>query len=399
MKKFLFSLAFVGLSLSTFAQKKFITDAALYMRKYNPMAGVEAAKKNVDKAKEFIDQAAVNPETMNDYKMYLYQGQVYFALTEIAMMEKMNGVNVDEAKIEEYALTAENAFKKVKEDPKKYYVQDVADFFSPRLTFALSQGDAATQKYQKESEAINSDTKLSAQEKKQKIDDLRIKEYTNATTFYTIGLGYKKIMSEQDQNLEYLVSQYLSATTGELLDRKEIDKAMDLGQAVYSVIPKNVNVLISLINIYLQKNDITASEKYLNEALAIDPSNKQLYYVLGTAYMDLNEHVKAEQALIKALEIDPAYGEAQYQLGAHYVNWAKDIQSQMDKLDMKTPQYKDLDKLFTEKYNKALTHLEPWIAANPTECSVYNVISGIYYRLKNDEKDAEYQAKYKACKK
>jgi hypothetical protein len=66
---------------------------------------------------------------------------------------------------------------------------------------------------------------------------------------------------------------------------------------------------------------------------------------------------------------------------------------------MKTPQYKDLDKLFTEKYNKALTHLEPWIAANPTECSVYNVISGIYYRLKNDEKDAEYQAKYKACKK
>ena len=52
MKKFLFSLA-IGLSFSTFAQKKFITDAALSMRKYNPMAGIDAAKKNVEKAKEF----------------------------------------------------------------------------------------------------------------------------------------------------------------------------------------------------------------------------------------------------------------------------------------------------------------------------------------------------------
>lgn len=371
MKKFLFSLAFVGLSLSTFAQKKFITDAALLMKKYNPMAGADVAKKNVEKAKEFIDQAAVNPETMNDPKMFLYQGQVYFALTEIAMMDKMNGGTVDEKKVEEYSATAENAFKKVKEDPKKMYVQDVADFFGPRLTFALTQGDAASKK----------------------------NEYANTATFYTIALGYKKIMGEQDANLEYVTSQYVSAAVGEMLDKKEVDKAMELGQAVYSVIPKNVNVLISLINIYLQKNDITSSEKYLNEALAIDPSNKQLYYVLGTAYMDLNEHTKAEQALVKALEIDPAYGEAQYQLGAHYVNWAKDIQSQMDKLDMKSSQYKELDKQFIEKYNKALTYLEPWIAANPNECSVYNVISGIYYRLKNDEKDAEYQAKYKACKK
>ena len=398
MKKFLFSLA-IGLSFSTFAQKKFITDAALSMRKYNPMAGIDAAKKNVEKAKEFIDQAAVNPETMNDPKMYLYQGQVYFALTEIAMIEKMSGKDADDAKIEEYAATAENAFKKVKEDPKKEYVQDVADFFSPKLLFALSQGDAATQKLQKESDDINADPKLTAQEKKQKIDDLKINEYANAATFYTIGLGYKKMMSEQDANLEYVTSQYLSAAVGEMLDKKQVDKALELGQMVYSVIPKNVNVLISLINIHLQKNDIASSEKYLNEALAIDPSNKQLYYVLGTAYMDLKDYEKAEEALSKALEIDPLYGEAQYQLGAHYVNWAKDIQTQMDKLDMKSTQYKELDKQFFDKYNKALTHLEPWIAANPKECSVYNVISGIYYRLRNDEKDAEYQAKFAACKK
>ncbi|MBM3161624.1 MAG: hypothetical protein FJZ66_09850 [Bacteroidetes bacterium] len=371
MKKFLLSLALVGLSLSSFAQKKFITDAALYMRKYNPMAGADAAKKNVEKAKEFIDLAAANPETMNDPKMFLYQGQVYFALTEIAMIDKMNGGTVDVKKVEEYAATAENAFKKVREDPKKMYVQDISDFFNPRLSFALTQGDAAREK----------------------------NELAITTTFYTFALGYKKIMGEQDNNLEYVTSQFLSAAVNQMLDKKEIDKAVELGQAVYGVIPKNINVLISMINIYLQKNDISTAEKYLNEALAIDPSNKQLYYVLGTAYMDLNENVKAEQALIKALEIDSSYGEAQYQLGAHYVNWAKDIQSLRDKFDMKSAKYKELDIQFNEKYSEALKYLEPWIAANPNECSVYNIISGIYYRLKNDEKDAEYQAKYKACKK
>ncbi|MFM7467105.1 MAG: hypothetical protein ACKO2O_04290, partial [Crocinitomicaceae bacterium] len=149
MKKFLFSLAFVGLSLSTFAQKKFITDVALLMRKYNPMAGVDAAKKNVEKAKEYIDQAAVNPETMNDPKMFLYQGQVYFALTEIAMIDKMNGGTVDEKKVEEYAATAENAFKKVREldlSKSKKFIQGISDFFGPRLSFALTQGDAASKK-------------------------------------------------------------------------------------------------------------------------------------------------------------------------------------------------------------------------------------------------------------
>lgn len=399
MKKILITFTFLNIVFFGFSQKKFLTDAALCMRKYNPMAGLDAAKKNVEKAKEFIDQAAVNPETMNDYKMYLYQGQVYFALTEIAMMEKMTGGTVDEKMIEEYAKTAENAFKKVKEDPKKYYVPDVNDFFNPRLIQVLGMGDAAAQRYQKGSEEINANPKLSAIEKKQKIDSLRIKEYINVTTFYSGGLGYKKMMGDQDPNLEYLTSQYLSATSSDLLDKKEVDKALELAQMVYSIIPKNVNVLISLINIHLQKNDITASEKYLNEALAIDPSNKQLYYVLGTAYMDLNQYSKAEESLIKALEIDPTYGEAQYQLGAHYVNWAKDIQSQMDKLDMKSADYKNLEKTFFDKYNKALVYLIPWVETNPNECSVYNVISGIYYRMKNDEKDAEFQAKFKECKK
>ncbi|NBU48297.1 MAG: hypothetical protein EBS34_12845, partial [Flavobacteriales bacterium] len=228
MKKFLFSLAFVGLSLSTFAQKKFITDVALLMRKYNPMAGVDAAKKNVEKAKEYIDQAAVNPETMNDPKMFLYQGQVYFALTEIAMMDKMNGGTVDAKKVEEYAATAENAFKKVREldvTKRKDNIQGMYDFFQLRYMTVISAGDQARNEYFKGSDAIKADKTLSEQEKVKKEQDLIIEKFSFSTQSYSMGLIYSAMQGKQDTTLEKFTLNSLHAVVTTLLDKKETEKA------------------------------------------------------------------------------------------------------------------------------------------------------------------------------
>ncbi|MEN9420760.1 MAG: hypothetical protein RLZZ107_234, partial [Bacteroidota bacterium] len=78
MKK---QLLFIGLALAvsttTFAQKKNVTDAILLMRKYNPTGDVDANLKTVTDAKNFIDLAAVNPETAEDFKMHLYRAEIY----------------------------------------------------------------------------------------------------------------------------------------------------------------------------------------------------------------------------------------------------------------------------------------------------------------------------------
>ena len=58
-----FSLLLLVSPLTLISQKQNVTDAALLMNKYNPMAGAVEAKKAVEKAKGFIDLAAVNPET------------------------------------------------------------------------------------------------------------------------------------------------------------------------------------------------------------------------------------------------------------------------------------------------------------------------------------------------
>ena len=61
-------LTTASIPFSVYSQKKNITDAAMLMKKYNPMSGLDAGQKIVNDAKVFIDLAAVSPETIEDVK-------------------------------------------------------------------------------------------------------------------------------------------------------------------------------------------------------------------------------------------------------------------------------------------------------------------------------------------
>lgn len=369
MKKILLLGTLTLLVGQHFAQKKNITDAALLMKKYNPMK-FESAKKNVNEAKNFIDQAAVNPETKDDFKMHLYRGEVYYALTEIASMDKREN-GIDEKTIESYIEIAKESFKKVTEDPKKRWVSDMESFFSQRLNFTLTLGDKSFEK----------------------------KDFYNAALMYGGGYFINSIMNKEDTTLSKYTAYCFQMDVDQKLAAKDFDSAMILADQVYALLPKDIRVLTTIINIYLQKGDITLSEKYLNEALAIDPKNSQLYYVLGTAYMDLNEYTKAEEALLKAIQYNPENSESLYQLGAHYFNWAKQLKMEASQLDYKDPKVAEYDEKIRKLNLNSLKYLEPWIEKNPGECSVYQVISQLYYQLDNEEKDNEFNTKYRECKK
>ena len=86
----------ISAPLVSTAQKKNVTDAAMLMKKYSPMAIMDpATKKNVEEAKKFIDLAAANPETAEDMKMHLYKGQIYYALVELTSVDAMKGLPID----------------------------------------------------------------------------------------------------------------------------------------------------------------------------------------------------------------------------------------------------------------------------------------------------------------
>lgn len=373
--KSIFFPAVVGITLATapftsFGQKKNVTDAALLMKKYNPYQDMEGAKKAAEQAKTFIDLAAANPETANDMKMHLYRAETYYALIETTSFGVTDPTKIDKTLMEQYDVVAKESFKKVIEDPKKTYKEDAETFINFRVEMAFNMGlkmyndkkfDMATQLFAtayKLSEYILVDNKDA---------------YTNA------GLA-----------LHYAVEDYIT--------KKEYDKALQLSEMGLQFMPKNIDIVIGMVNVCLQKGDMTATEKYVNQALAIDPNNKQLYYVLGTSYIDLKQNEKAEESLRKALLIDPEYVEAQYQLGAHLYNWALELKADAGKLDYKDPKVAQMEKQSEDLLRKSVEVLEKYIAKNPNDKPVLSILYQTFYRLGDDAKFKEYKTRHDAIK-
>jgi tetratricopeptide (TPR) repeat protein len=376
MKKIFLTLSFGSIvAFSSLAQKKNVTDAAMIMNKYNPMMGLEPAKKSVNEAKGFIDLAAANPETAEDMKMHLYRGMVYYALIEVAGMEAMTGKTPDTAAMRTYEEISKASFKKVLNDPKKSKTSDAKDFINMRIDMFFNMG----------------------------VQSYNSKNFEQATQVFLGAYTVNKFIDE-DCATEKCKDAYSNTTLSlnyscdSLIGVKQFDKATELAKAVLEEMPNNIDVFITLININLQKGDAISAEKYLNKALAIDPMNKQLYYVLGTSYIDLKQNEKAEESLKKALEIDPNYSEAQYQLGAHLVNWAGDLQTQAGELNYKDPRVAELDKKAGEILLRGSQVLEKYVEKNPNDKTVLEILYKTYYRLGDTEKAAQFKKRADAIK-
>lgn len=355
----------------TFAQKTNVTDAALLMKKYNPMSGVEPSKKILLKAKDFIDLAAVNSETATSPKMHMYRGEIYFGLIELAAMEAAtSNINVDETLLKEYESKAKESFNKVLEDPKKEYINDINIFLGTRTEMYFNMG----------------------------IQSFSNRNFEMATNLFLGAMQVKSFLNETYPDAEVNAQLCLSRAVDSLLSIKNFDKAIEISNLVNEAMPKNVDVLISMINIYLQKGDIVGSEKYLKEALALAPNNKQLYYVLGTANMDLNENEKADAALTKALEIDSNYSDAQYQLGAHLFNWAGQLKKEAGQLAENDTNYDVLITKATAMQYRSLALLEKYILTKPNEKAVLEILRSTYSKLGNAEKAGEYKKRLEALK-
>jgi tetratricopeptide (TPR) repeat protein len=360
------------ISFGAFAQKFIVNSAAKEINNYNPLDSLTASKKLLAKAKDFIDLAAVNTETSESIQMYMYRGKIYFGLIEVACKESAsNGTQPNEALLKEYEEIARTSFNKVYEDPKKKYIPEIQTFLNNRTNIAFNNG-------------------LSAYE---------TKNFEMATQYFIEAIEVKSFLNEKYPDAAINAQLSLSLTVDSLIKTKNFDKALELAEVVNKAIPSNIDILILLVNIYLQKGDAIGSEKYLNEALAIDPMNKQLYYVLGTANMDLKENEKAERALSKALEIDSNYNDAQYQLGAHLYNWAVQLKYEAGQLAENDPSSDQLIEKATKMQYRSLALLEKYIIVNPEDKSVLEILRSTYSKLGDSVKAAEYKKRIEALKK
>jgi tetratricopeptide (TPR) repeat protein len=376
MKKTLICVGLISstlfFSFDSFAQSKNVQDAYSKFKMVSPKNEAEKNLRTLEEAKKFIDAAAENPETKEDPKMHFYRGQIYMSLYELSAQQAMASGNADQTLLEGYKSNAAKSFIFCLNEPKKKFKDDVTGMADMKFAMMF---DGGVKMYNE-------------------------KKYEQALVMFFQAYDIKSMLNMDFGDskkyaiisLNQIVEKLISAET------PDFKTAITLVEQVRTQFPKDIDLLISLINIHLKNNDLVTAEKFMSEAVTLDPNNKVLHYNLGTSYMNQGLNEKAEESLNKALEVDPAYKDAQYQLGAHLYNWANEVNKQAGELNSNDPKVPELEKQSEQLLQKSLNVLEKYIEINPNDKDVLGIIYKTHYKLGNSEKGKEYKARFDAIK-
>jgi tetratricopeptide (TPR) repeat protein len=153
--------------------------------------------------------------------------------------------------------------------------------------------------------------------------------------------------------------------------------------------PKNQNVLIALINYYLNKNeDPSKILSYIDKAIQDAPLNASLYFNKAALYDKLNDFDNAAVTYQKALECDPNYFDAYFNLGALYYNKGVKYLEEANKVPAKElEKYDGLIAKANDEFKRSIPFIEKAHQLSPGDKSTVETLKNIYfrYRLESEE--------------
>jgi len=195
--------------------------------------------------------------------------------------------------------------------------------------------------------------------------------YAAGNVFYYIYDAYKSL-DRADDGLKYLQDGFL----------KE---------------PSNQNILYSLIDYYIAKDDDPGIViEYLNKAKESEPDNQVLYFAEGTIYDRLNNFEASEKAYLKAIEIKPDYFDAVFNLGALYFNqgvkFAEEATQIPPKEDRDGSKYEAKMKLADQEFKRSIPIMERALEINPNSKDTIETLKNLYFRFRSE--GADMQKKY-----
>jgi tetratricopeptide (TPR) repeat protein len=390
MKK-LFTLAAIVISGLSIAQKTNTTNAAMAYKAYEQVrfTDYEQAAKDLLEAKSYIDLAAEHVETKNEPKTLMYLGKIYIEIPFCAQTSGDATLKAFDA--EECYTKGFDAFERSKAaDTKKMYVDDINDYCSFYRAMYSNAGITMYDegKYEEAMGGLLGATMFGeAMGLKDSffcfyggIAAYKIEKYEEAAEAFTktVEWGYQPASS----------ASYLTSCLVKLDKKDEAEKMLNAQIARY---PKNKDLMIELINFYIDNDRKPEAIKILNDAIALDPNNPILIYTAGTIYENMNDFENAEKNYLKAKELGDK--NAGFALGSLYFNKGADIYTAANALTFGSPEYTaNYDKMIEESklyFNKALPYLEQAAVENPKDLIVLEALKQAYGKVGNTEKFVE----------
>jgi len=392
MKRTLVLFALIMLVSAAFAQmKKDRTSAYNYWM-----------KKDLVKAKEFIDKAVAYPEAVSDAKVWYYKGGIYL---DIQISPAKAILAPDALNIAYDAYTKASAL-----DTKEEYKPDIAarlgaiggEFFNAGISFFQQNDfDNAMPLFDK---AIN------ISKENHTTDTLA--HYGAALCLEKKAAADKAYLDKAIEKYQFLVDikmkevSIYSALANLYKDKGDLDKAtgiLDLGKTAF---PGNTDLIITEANMYISTNNHAKAISSLMVAKEKEPANVSVLYAVGVTYdllkndtkLPEDERTKYFNEAIKSyketLAVDPNYFDALFNLGALYFNKGGEVINEANKLPIsETVKYDNMLADGNNYLNLALPYLEKCETLQAQDKPTLISLKEIYTRLKITDKLSVINAK------
>lgn len=380
MKKLLLFAA-VALVSVAYSQKGNTSSAGIAYKNYetNLMSGdYEAAAKELNDAKSFIDLSYVHDETKDDPKTLMYYGKIYISIPVCATVSKDETLmKVDAEKAVKDGFAALKRSKEV--DTKGRYHGDVDDYCNYWRSMFSTQG---IKSYEEEKWLEAAGALIGAAQFGEVMgnSDSLFYFYGGLAAFNIDSFALAETAFAKTSEWGYLPGSstyYYSQSLQKLGKNEEAEKMLVSQVAKF---PGNKDILIEMINFYIDSDRKQEAVAALNKAIELDPDNATLIYTAGTIYENMDDLENAEKSYLKALEYkeDKNYSNALSALGGLYFNKGADLNNEANKLEFGDPKYDALVNESKEFFKKAVPYLEQAVAASPDVCGFLVALRDAY---------------------
>lgn len=394
MKRLLLITALAFTSMA-FSQKGNTSSAGIAFKNYWTLklsgGDAEEQAKELKDAKGFIDKSFVDDETKDDPKTLMYYGKIYVEIPFCAMMSGDADLSaVDASKAVEGGFAALKRSKEL--DTKARYEEDVDDY----CNFYRGQLSQMGVKLYEEEKWLEAAGALIAAGS---FGD--VMGVSDSIYFFYGGLAAANIdssrMAEEafSKTVEWgyqpgSSTYYLSQALQKQGKTEEAEKML---KAQVSKYPGNKDILIEMINLYIDSDRKEEAVTALNDVIALDPNNSILIYTAGTVYENMDDFDKAESMYTKALGLNENDVNTLSALGGLYFNKGADVNNAANKLEFGDPNYEKLVAESKEYFAKAVPFLERSVEASPTEVNLWIALRDAYGKAGMKEKFLEAKAK------
>ncbi|MBK8444469.1 MAG: tetratricopeptide repeat protein [Sphingobacteriales bacterium] len=404
MKKIIIICFALLISGATFAQKGKVQDAYLAYQNYTQYG---FNQKDLMKAYEAIEAAAVHEESKGMSKTWMYRGLIFAQLSNFEDSLDIAKGATDKA-YESFVKVVE--LEKV--DKKKSKTDEALQQLCIMQSSLYNKGSQLFQS--KNYKAAYGNFNKSLEIGKMEACKALNKDYVagaDTSTLYAAGLSAfnadmnkeAAAMMEELVNLNFKESSIYTILYEVYKKQGAADKAKDILAKGRKLFPNDKSLIINEVNASLGGDNKEDAIKVMEEAIKVDPQNATLQFALGTAYDAAKNYTKAAAAYTQAIAIDPKYFDAYYNLGTVYFNQAAEKTQEMNKKDaegkLSDAEYESSKKTVNDFFSQALPHFEKALTLQANDCNTMQALSQIYARISAMDKIAPLKEKIDAnCK-